>query len=313
MGTSRRLTRRQLWTRLLVYPGHTLPTAIAPVLVAVGLAVREGVFNPYPVLLAFIGSWLIHLGGVFADNYELLKRFPHLPEHPELLAALDNDLDLASLRRAVIGCFAVGVLSGAYLFYLGGPMVLPIGLAGVAASAGYASGGLRYTRFGLADPIFFLMFGVVAEVGAYYIQAASRIGGVWDGIAVGAALPRDVFLLGLPVGALVTNVLVIDDIRDRRFDAEKGWRTTAVRFGLVGSRIEYVALTVFAFLAPVYFWSGLGYSVGVLLPLLALPLAIHIGRAVLTQDTAEALFVMTPRAAMLSMTYSVLLSVGIAL
>jgi len=306
------LTRRQLWTRLLVYPGHTLPTAIAPVLVAVGLAIREDVFDPVPVLLAFVGSWLIHLGGVFADNYELLKRYPHLPEHPELLDALRDRLDLASLRAAVVGCFAAGVFLGAYLLVLGGPLVVGIGVIGVAASLGYASGGLRYTRFGLADPVFFLMFGVVAEVGAYYIQAAPALGGVWEGLAVSEALPLDIFVLGLPVGALVTNVLVIDDIRDRAFDAEKGWRTTAVRFGLSGSRIEYVALTVFAFLAPVYFWLGLGYGASVLLPWLTLPVAIPIARAVLTQDTKEDLFVMTPRAARLSMAYSVLLSVGIA-
>ena len=66
-------------------------------------------------------------------------------------------------------------------------------------------------------------------------------------------------------------------------------------------------------MAPVFFWLGLGYSAAVLLPLLALPLAIHIARAVLTRNAREDLFVMTPRAALLSMTYSALLSVGIAL
>ncbi|MBI4446052.1 MAG: hypothetical protein HY645_09080 [Acidobacteria bacterium] len=37
--------RRKLWLSMLLYPGHTLPTAAAPVLVACGLAVREGVFH----------------------------------------------------------------------------------------------------------------------------------------------------------------------------------------------------------------------------------------------------------------------------
>ena len=119
-------------------------------------------------------------------------------------------------------------------------------------------------------------------------------------------------IVGLPVGALVTCVLVIDDLRDRGFDAKKGWRTTAVRFGPSGSRIEYMALTAFAFLAPVYFWSELGYGAGILLPFLTLPLAIHIARTVLTRDDADALFAMTPRASLLSMTYAVLLALGIA-
>ena len=67
-------TPRAIWTRFLLYPGHTLPTAIAPVLIAAGLSIRDGIFAPVPLLLAFVGSWLIHLAGVFADNHELLRR-----------------------------------------------------------------------------------------------------------------------------------------------------------------------------------------------------------------------------------------------
>jgi len=37
-------SRRDLWIHMLVYPGHTLPTALAPVLVAAGLAFHDGVF-----------------------------------------------------------------------------------------------------------------------------------------------------------------------------------------------------------------------------------------------------------------------------
>jgi 1,4-dihydroxy-2-naphthoate polyprenyltransferase len=80
--------RHEVWGRLLLYPGHTLPTAAAPVAVGVGLAIHDQVFAFLPALLAFIASWLIHVGGVFADNHELLQKHPGLPEHPELLQAL---------------------------------------------------------------------------------------------------------------------------------------------------------------------------------------------------------------------------------
>lgn len=126
-------------------------------------------------------------------------------------------------------------------------------------------------------------------------------------------LPPEAFLVGLPVGALVTNVLVIDDIRDRHFDASKGWRTSAVRFGLRGSRVEYLALSAFAALAPVGFWLGLGFGAPVMLPLLALPLALPIARAVWTKDTIADLFPMTPRASLLAFVLAVLLALGLAL
>ena len=59
---------RDIWVRLLLYPGHTLPTAAAPVLVAAGLAARDGLLAPLPLAIAFLGSWLIHVGGVFFPN-----------------------------------------------------------------------------------------------------------------------------------------------------------------------------------------------------------------------------------------------------
>jgi 1,4-dihydroxy-2-naphthoate octaprenyltransferase len=293
------LSRRQLWVGFLLYPGHTLPTAAAPVLIAAGLAVHDGVLAPLPLLVAFLGSWLIHLGGVFADQHELVRRHPQLPEHPELLQALaDGTLELALLRKSILLCFGLAALTAPYLVYLGGTPALLIGIVGVAASLSYAAGPLRYAPRGLADPIFFAMFGVVAVAGAYYIQAH--------------AFPASAFVVGVPVGALVTNVLIIDDLRDRSFDAAKGWRTGAVRFGVGWSRGEYLALSALAYLAPFGFWLVLDFSAWVLLPLLTLPWAARIARTVCTSEPRTALFPMTPRASLLSLAYSLLLAAGLA-
>jgi 1,4-dihydroxy-2-naphthoate octaprenyltransferase len=294
------LSRRELWTGFLVYPTHTLPTAAAPIAVAAGLAVHDRVLAPLPLLVAFVGSWLIHLGGVFADQYELVRRHPELPEHPELLEALRNGtLDLVRLRRAILLCFGLAALTAPYMLYLGGAAALAIGVLGAASSFFYAAGPWRYAPRGLADPVFFAMFGIVAVAGAYYIQARD--------------FPASVFLVGLPVGALVTNVLVIDDIRDRGFDAIKGWRTPAVRFGIGWSRGEYLALSLFAYFAPFGFWLGLGHSAWVLLPLLTLPWAVRIARVVWTSEGREALVPMTPRASLLALCYALLLGLGLAL
>lgn len=313
MAQDTAVSARDIWIRLLLYPAHTLPTAAAPVLVGVGLGLRDGVFTALPVVVAFLGSWLIHVGGVLADNYALLRRHADVPEHPELLAAVDTGvLRLSTLRWITIGCFLLGAAPAPYLVAIGGPLVLVIGVVGIVASVGYAAGGLRYVRLGLADPLFFAMFGVVAVVGTYYIQAAPAAGDVWQRFAVTDALPLSAFVVGLPIGALVTNVMVIDDIRDRDWDADKGWRTTAVRFGVAGSRVEYAALTLLAYAAPFALWWWLPASAWVLLPLATLPLALLVLRAVLTRDTTAELFVMSPRASMLSLAYAALLCVGLA-
>lgn len=314
MADSPPLSAREIWIRLLLYPSHTLPTAAAPVLVGIGLAVHDHVFAPIPVLVAFLASWLIHVGGVFTDNYELLRRHPEVPEHPELRQALSSGiLTFAGLRWAIAACFGLAALTLPYLLSIGGTVALLIGIIGAVSSYCYAGGPQPYVKRGLADPVFFAMFGIVAVVGAYYIQSAALHGPAASGVDGLKRLPWYIFLVGLPVGALVTNVMVIDDIRDRHFDAVKGWRTGTVRFGLGGSRVEYLALTAFAYLSPFWFWLGLGFSAWTLLPLLTLPLAYTIARAVCTLDQTGDLIVMTPRASKLSLIYSGLLAAGLAM
>lgn len=314
VGAESAWSRRELWTRLLLYPTHTLPTAAAPVLVGIGLAIRHHVYAPWAALLAFLGSWLIHVAGVFVDNHELLRQHGDIPEHPQLLQALQSGtLSLRSLQVAILGCITAAVLAGVYLVAIGGGLALLIGGIGIVASISYAGGPIAYARTGLAEPVFFLMFGVVAITGTYFIQVDSTLGSahnIWEGIR---SLPVDVFVVGLPVGALITNVLIIDDIRDVAFDTAKGWRTGTVRFGIGCARARFVSLCILAYLAPIAFWYWPGYGAPALLPLLTLPWAWNIARVVWTRSDASTLLKMTPQASMLSLVYAILLSIGIAL
>lgn len=308
------LTARQIWIRLLLYPSHTLPTAAAPVLVGIGLALRDHIFAPLPMLIAFLASWLIHVGGVFNDNYELLRRHPDVSEHPELLQALQTGtLTFTGLRSAIGVCFLLAALTGPYLLGIGGSAAIVIGIIGIASGYFYAGGPQPYVKHGLADPIFLAMFGVVAVAGSYYIQWAAWHSTASHGLDALLQLPRDIFVIGLPVGALVTNVMLIDDIRDQHFDAVKGWHTFAVRFGLRGIRGEYLTLTVLAYVLPLAFWLWLDYSAWIFLPLLTLPLSYKIWRAVSMLDQTRDLIMMSPRASYLSLIYSVLLAIGLAI
>lgn len=308
------LTAREIWIRLLLYPSHTLPTAAAPVLVGIGLALRDHILAPLPILIGFLVSWLIHVGGVFNDNYELLRRHPNVPEHPELLQALQaGTLTFSGLRNAILVCFLLAGFMGLYLLGIGGTLAFVIGLVGLASGYFYAGGPQPYVKHGLADPIFFAMFGIVAVVGTYYIQWAAWHSTASHGFNAMRQLPWDIGLVGLPVGALVTNVMLIDDIRDRHFDSVKGWRTFAVRFGLSGIRKEYLALTALAYVLPLTFWLWLGFSAWIFLPLLTLPLAYKIARAVCTLEQTRDLLVMSPMASYLSLIYSALLAVGVAI
>ncbi len=300
---------REIWTRKLIYPGHTLPTAIAPVLVGIGLAAHNGVFAALPAALAFFAGWLIQFAGVVTDNYENLVRQPDDREHPELVQAVASGLlSLNTLRTTIIVSYGLAVLAGFALLAMAGWPVIVIGLLSILASWAYSAGPWPFGRYGFADPLFFLFFGTMSVIGTYYVQAATVLGPEhWR-----QALPMTAVVASLPIGALITNILIIDDIRDRDFDVVKGKNTIAVRFGRGWSRAEFLCLLIFAYLMPFWLWRGFGFSAWALLPLITIPLAYLVTRAVWTRDRFQDLVPMTPRMAMLTVAYSICLAGALA-
>jgi 1,4-dihydroxy-2-naphthoate octaprenyltransferase len=284
-----------------------MPTALAPALVAVGLAIRHDVFAPVPAVVAFLCGWLIQFAGVVTDNYENLVDHPLDREHPELVQAIEAGLlRLGTLKATIVAGYGLALVGGALLAVLAGPLVIVIGLLSIAASWLYSAGPAPIGRLGLADPVFLLFFGIVSVVGTYYVQAAS----VDPAAHWTTAMPRVAFIAGLPIGALATDILIIDDLRDRRFDAVKGKHTIAVRFGPAWSRLEFTALLVFAYLVPFWLWRVLGLGPFVLLPLLSLPFAVAVARVIWTRDSFPELVPMTPRMALVLLCYASLLAVG---
>jgi 1,4-dihydroxy-2-naphthoate octaprenyltransferase len=142
---------------------------------------------------------------------------------------------------------------------------------------------------------------------------------LWIGLASIAASwaysagPWPIGKLGLADPLFFAFFGVVSVIGDRDFDAVKGKRTVAVRFGKQWSRVEFLLLLLFAYVAPLWFWLGLGSSAWVLLPWLTLPLAIGTAQAVMTLDRYEELLPVTPRAGRLLLAYCILLAIGSAL
>jgi len=267
------------------------------------------VFAALPAALAFFAGWLIQFAGVVTDNYENLARQPEDREHPELVQAINSGLiSLGTLRTTIIASYGIAVLAGFALLAMAGWPVIVIGLLSILASWAYSAGPWPFGRHGLADPLFFLFFGTVSVIGTYYVQAATVMGTEhWR-----QTLPMTALVASLPIGALITDILIIDDIRDRDFDVVKGKNTIAVRFGKGWSRAEFLCLLIFAYLMPFWLWRGFGFSAWVLLPLITLPLAVLVTRAVWTRDRFQDLVPMTPRMAMLTVAYALCLAAAVA-
>lgn len=154
------------------------------------------------------------------------------------------------------------------------------------------------------------MFGIVAVAGTYYSQAAQFFVRPVGWGFVPEALPWRACLVGLPLGAIITNVMVVDDLSDIDVDKAKRWRTRAVVRGVCGARAEYIGLMIFAYGLPIWFWLGLGFKIWILLPLLSVPLAIWTSCLVIATKPADVEPV-SPKTAGVALLYAVLLSVGL--
>jgi 1,4-dihydroxy-2-naphthoate octaprenyltransferase len=297
---------------MLLYPRHTLPTAAAPVAVAVGLAAANGVLRVGPATAALLAGWLVQLGGVFADNYNNLRRHPEDLEHAAFVRAIEAGvITMATLRRAVGACYVGAMVAGLYLVWTGGLPALAIGVASILASLAYSSDPFPLGDRALGDPLFFLFFGVVSVVGTYYVQAAAELASSFPVRPPAGSMPVSAFVASLPIAALTTNILIIDNIRDRLFDAAKDEITVAVLIGDTWSRIEYMTLLVLAYSVPVVMWMR-GATPWVLLPFLTLPYGILVAQRVWVRRSHDDLIPMTPQAGQLVLAFAVLFGLGLA-
>ena len=304
------VSRREAW--LMAARPHTLPAAAAPVVVGTGIAVHEGLFAPLPSLAALVGAALIQIGTNFANDYYDAEKGVDTDEREGFTRATQSGLIPAErVKFATYATFALAILLGTYLVYVGGVPILVLGLASVASGLAYAGGPYPLGSHGLGDLFVFLFFGVFAVTGTFYVQAAAVLAApfpLW--IPPGTVTTASV-VASLPVAALSTAILVVNNVRDIDTDRKAGKRTLAVIVGLRASRAEFVGFLALAYAVPVWFWLGAGFDRLVVLPLVTVPYATGVAKTVLTDRSGPALNDALARTAKLLAGFSALFAVGV--
>lgn len=293
--TEKEVTKLRAW--IMAARPKTLPAAFGPVLVGSAVAIHDGAFQLLPALAAAVGALLLQILSNFANDYSDFFRGADTDERlgpPRVTAT--GLITPRELRIGIIIAIGLAALVGLYLILVGGWPILLIGVASILAALLYTGGPFPFGYYGLGDFFVFIFFGLVAVCGTYYVQALTV---TWP-----------VVLAAVPIGALVTAILVVNNYRDRHTDAAAGKRTLAVMLGDRGTQIEYILLVVVAYLTPLYFWLAAGYAFWVLLPWLTVPLAIGLVRDFLTLD-GRALNKTLAGTARLSMLFGLLFAVGL--
>ncbi|MFS8068277.1 MAG: 1,4-dihydroxy-2-naphthoate polyprenyltransferase [Byssovorax sp.] len=277
----------------------TLTAAFVPVLVGTAVAQASGGLRPGPALAALFGAFMIQIATNFANDVFDAEKGADTHERLGPTRAVQSGLlTNRQVRVGMLVTIALAVAAGLYLTAVGGYPIVIIGVLSVLSGVAYTGGPFPLGYNGLGDIFVMLFFGFVAVCGTAYVQLG--------------AVPDLAWLASVPVGAIATAVLVVNNVRDRSTDVKAGKRTLAVRFGRRFGVVEYVALFALAYAAPVVALVSFHRSPWVLLPLLTLPIAAKLARTLATVEGAP-LNVCLASTAKLLLIYGILFSVGLVI
>lgn len=278
---------------------RTLPAAVSPVMVGTAMAVADGKFEFMPAFAALLGALLLQIGVNLANDYFDFKKGIDTSERLGPVRVTQSGLiPPGRVRLAMIIIFGSALAVGLYLTAVAGWPVLAVGMACILASLAYSGGPFPLASHGLGDLFVFIFFGLVAVCGTYYVQALE--------------VTAMVVWLSVPVGFLITAIIVVNNLRDIPTDRKSGKNTLAVILGESGTKLEYLLLVIGAYIMPAAFFFSGGFSVWVLLPLISIPMSIPNIIAV-HKDKGPSLNLVLAKTAALSLVFSLLLAAGLVI
>lgn len=266
------ISKFQSW--ILASRPRTLPAALVPVMVGSALAVHDEKFNLAYSIVALLCSILIQVGTNFTnDLYDYLKGADNENRKGPLRVLVSG---LISKREMIIGIilvFGAAFLFGLYLVYSTSWVILVVGIVSILAGLAYTAGPFPLAYNGLGDVFVFIFFGLVGTCGTYFLHHQN--------------ITVESIIASIPVGALITNILVVNNYRDIKEDKEAGKNTLAVKLGKEFSFYQYLILSLFAFLVPLIFFVLFDYHFFILLPLISLPIIFKLTKMLNSKNTDE--------------------------
>lgn len=278
---------------------RTLHAAFVPIIVGSAVAFSEGKLNILFSFAALICSLLIQIGTNFTnDLYDFLKGADTVKRKGPRRVLASGLISVNEMKMGIIITFLTSFLLGLYLVYHGGMVIFIIGVISILAGLAYTAGPYPLAYNGFGDVFVFMFFGIVGTVGTYYLHTHE--------------LSLISFICSIPVGALVTNILVVNNYRDADEDKITGKKTLAVKFGKNFSRYQFIFLIAISFLIPLLLFVFFNASIFIFLPYFTLPIAYKV-IMMLYKFTGTELNRTLELTAKLSAIYGLLFSAGFVL
>ena len=248
------MTKTDIW--LGAVRPKTLPASIAPVVLASAWAWYTGAFHFIAAVICLFFALLIQIGTNFAnDYYDGIKGTDTEERAGPTRAVASGLVAPATMLAATLVVLSCAFVVGLGLVFYGGWWLIVVGVVCVLLAIAYTGGPYPLAYNGLGDVFVVLFFGLVAVMLSFYVQSGYF---AWQ-----------TFWLGLGMGLLTNNILVVNNYRDVDEDRVAGKRTLVVRFGRKAARWQYGMSIFIALLVPVLFaiFYGLPWYLMLLVPI----------------------------------------------
>jgi 1,4-dihydroxy-2-naphthoate polyprenyltransferase len=279
---------------------RTLPAAGSPVLIGWAIAWVNGSFKWLPALvILFCALMLQILANLVNDVADFQKG---TDKSGRLGPTRVTQSGLLSVRQVWIASGVVALMAavgGAYLAFYRGWQVMVMGGVALLFAVLYTVGPFSLEDYGLGDLAAFIFFGFVTVCGTTYILLGHFVSIAWMG--------------GLGAGALVTAILVVNNVRDIASDSVAGRKNLPVLWGRRAGEIEFMLMMFLAYLASIlsFLFGWAGWLI--LLPLVTIPRAIQLIVRIRKLPATPAFNELLADTAQLVLFYCVLFSAGIIL
>lgn len=217
--------------------GSRLPFVSASVLPAILGAVWCWAYAPEfhltHAILGVLGVLFLHLGANTINDYfdwdesDKINKFP-TPFSGGSRSRVENILSRNSFLAMSILFFLIAFVAGAVLFSMGRPQVLLIGTIGGLCGLLYSLKPVSLQSRGLGETVIFFAFGPLITLGIGYV--------------ITGAFTPELFLIGIPNGLIVANILWINEFPDYEADRDAGKKNLVVRLGTSYARYGYIVL-----------------------------------------------------------------------
>lgn len=255
---------------------QSLFASFCPVMVGLMLAHKNmghvGVQGYATALLTFISAFSLQiLSNLINDIYDFKRGADKAGRIGFQRVLVEGLVSEQQMQRACYITLLLAVLTGAVLCFIGGWMILLIGLTSILFAWLYTATDHSLSYLGIADVFVFLYYGVIAVCGTVWLQyKAVGINIQLTSFTTHLLTP---FYAGAVCGLISMCVLAINNIRDIDDDRQVGKRTVPVRFGKTTALIMFCLLVI---LMPLFSWLAFRRSWSLLIFVPAVYLAYRV-------------------------------------